>query len=228
MRDIVYIVENEIVDKMDCIVMVQSFVGNVLTACNPKWSRSGKTVKDYLGNEYTIASVNHTDSTITLTPLGAWTFSGTTLLINKPTFFVGTPIATNSEWAAFSNNEANKVPFIWMVEPTREVFLDEYSTIKRRSDLRIVFLDSNDTQKWLTMDTHNNRLQALYYMVDEFVRVIQNNNVFFSDDMTYDVVNFTKFGKETAQGVEKNIIDANLTGLDLKITVSISSGCTNC
>jgi len=228
MRDIVYIVEKEIVDKMNCIVTVQSFVGNVLSVCNQKWASTEKKVTDHLGNEYTITEVSHEDSTITLAPVGAWTFSGTTLLLNKPTFFVGTPTATNSEWTLFSSDERNKVPFIWMVEPTRESVLSENSTIERRSDLRIVFLDSSNFQQWLTMDTHDNRLQALYYMVDEFIRVIRSNSIFFSDEMTHEIVNFTKFGKETAQGFEKNIIDANLTGIDLKITVSVLHGCSGC
>lgn len=225
MRDIVYIVREEIVNKMDSTVTVNSFVGNVLSVCNPKWSRIGKTVKDHLGNEYTIMEVDYTNSTITVHPIGAWTFSGTTLLINRPTFFVGTPIATNSEWGAFTSDERNKVPFIWMVEPTRETFLGGNASLERNSNLRIVFLDSNDIQQWLTMDTHDNRLQALYYMVEEFVRVIKTNPVFFSEEMPYNVVNFTKFGKETAQGVEKNIIDANLTGIDLTITVSVFPQC---
>lgn len=226
MRDIICIVEDEIVKKMNCEVQVDSFVDNVLTTCNPKWARDGKVVTDSELNEYTISEVNHVDSTITIVPNGEFTFSGTILILNKPKFFVGTPIATNTEWARFSSDQRTAVPFIWMVEPTKEHFGDELDPIERESDLVLVFLDSNDTVQWDTKATHNNRLQALYNMVDEFIATIRREAFFFSDNMTHDVMNFTKFGKETSSGVENNIIDANLTGIDLRVTVEIcNSSC---
>ena len=206
---------------MDREVQVKSFVGNVLTVCSPKWARDGKVVTDSLLQGYTITEVNHADSTITLNPNGAFTFSGDILILNKPEFFVGTPIATNVEWERFSSNEKTKVPFIWMVEPTNEHFGSENESIERRSDLVIVLLDSNNIVQWDTKATHSNRLQALYNMVEEFIATIQRNKLFFSETMTHDVMNFTKFGKETSQGMENNVIDANLTGIDLRVTVDI-------
>lgn len=222
MKDIVYIVEQEIVDKMNRNVTVKSFVGNTLTVCTFKWARVGSIVEDAFDNTYQITSVDYDNNLLEISPLGMYSFSGTNLILNKPSFFVGTPLSTNREWSQFDIDQRKKVPFVWMVEPTRERFKDLGDPISRESELRIVFLDSNDVEQWYTKDTHDNRLQALYNMVEEFIEAVRSNRlVFFSDDLEYTTKNFTKFGKETTQGVETNIIDANLTGIDLQVTVKV-------
>jgi len=221
LRDIVYIVRDEIVGKMNNQLKVKLIVGNVLTVCSLKWATVGKIVKDDLDNEYKVTEVNYDDFTITVTPLGSYVFTGKTLFLNTPYFFTGTPLATNSEWLTFSNDERNKTPFIWLVEPTSEnVYDDEDTGYQRDSNLRVVFLDTNNINQWLTMDTHDNRLQSLYYMRDEFVKVIKGSPL-FKGVSNSSVRNITKFGTESSRGFETNIIDSNLTGLDCRLTLSI-------
>ncbi len=220
MRDIVYIVEQEIVDNMDNIVTVSSIAGNVLTVCGTKWARIGKVVQDGSANDFTIAAVDQTLKTITVTPVGP-SFTGDTLALNVPTFVVGTPLATNKEWTGLERDERTKVPFIWMVEPTPEVLNAQDNPVERASSIRIVFLDSNNIESWLTTDTHDNRLQALYNMVSEFITAIDGNNL-FEPLTTKDIRNLTKFGTETAQGFDANIINANLTGIEVRLTLNIN------
>lgn len=222
MRDIIYIVQEDIIDKMNCVIDVQSFVGDVVTVCSHKWERVNSVVTDSLGNTYKVTNVNYETNEVTLSPQGAYTFSGSTLTLNKPYFFTGTPLATNKEWTNFNNDERKKVPFAWMVEPTSERFKSVEDTLERESDILIVFLDSNNIEQWVTTQTHANRLQALYNMVQEFVDTIKREYLFYSDEMEYDTKNFTKFGKETSSGVENNIIDANLTGVELKLTLPVN------
>mgnify|MGYP003654365238 CR=1 FL=1 len=168
-----------------------------------------------------MTEVNYDDFTITVTPLGAYVFTGKTLFLNTPYFFTGTPMATNSEWVKFSNDERNKTPFIWLVEPTTEnVYDDDDTGYQRDSNLRVVFLDTNNINQWLTMDTHDNRLQSLYYMRDEFIKVIKSSPL-FKGVSNSSVRNITKFGTESSRGFETNIIDSNLTGLDCRLTLSI-------
>jgi hypothetical protein len=224
MKDIIYIVENEIVDKMNAQVKVLSFIDNQITVCDTKWARDGKTVTDSLSNAYTISSVDHGTNVIELTPNGAWSFSGETITLPNPKFFVGTPIATNEEWESFDRDERNKVPFIWMVEPTSETFFPKNSPFERQSEIRLVFLDSNNHEQWRTKITHKERLQSLYNMVEWFLNSIRSNrNYFWSEDLSYQTRNFTKFGKETSQGVDSNIIDAELTGIDVTISLKIKA-----
>lgn len=222
MRDIIYIVEEDIIDKMNCVINVDSFVGNVVTVCSHKWERVNSTVTDELSNTYKVTAVDYGSNEVTLSPEGAYTFSGGSLTLNKPHFFTGTPLATNKEWSNFNNDERQKVPFAWMVEPTTERFNSVTDSLERESDILIVFLDSNNIEQWVTTETHSNRLQALYNMVQEFVDTILRESLFYSDTLEYNTKNFTKFGKETSSGVENNIIDANLTGVELRLTLPIN------
>lgn len=230
MRDIANIVEFEIAEKMDRNVTVDLISGNDLTVCNPKWAATDKVVYDLLGNEYRITAVDNSAKVITVNPLGAYSFTGATLILNKPHFFTGTPIATNTEWTAkFTDDLRKKTPFIWMVEPTDEVDqTDEDNSLERQSTIRVVFLDQNNHEQWLTKDTHKYRLQALYNMRTEFTNVIKKS-LLFEGYSNATFRNLTKFGRETASGFEANIIDANLTGVDSRLTLSIySTGDCNC
>lgn len=229
MRDIAFIVRDEIVANMNNVVSVKSFVGNVLTTCGVKWAAINKVVTDSALNEYRVLAVNYDTNTIELTPLGAYTFSGTTLNLNVPSYFTGTPTATDAEWRKYTDDETQKTPFIWLVEPTSEVLYDDTDTsIARDSNIHIVFLDSNNVEDWLTLDTHENRLQSLYNMRDEFIGAIKRN-LLFEGISNSTVRNLTKFGTESSKGFEQNIIAANLTGVDNRLTVSIykTDGC-NC
>lgn len=204
---------------MDNVVHVSSVTDNVLTTCGIKWARVGMVVTDSGDNSYTITEINHEARTITLSEN---LITGTTIALKMPLFSSGTPIATNKEWKAFDRDERAKLPFAWLVEPTKERFKGQQDTLERESDILMVFLDSNNVNQWLTMDTHDNRLQSLYNMVDAFIQAIKDNPLFYSDLLEFDTKNFTKFGKETTRGMELNIIDANLTGVELRLTLPIN------
>lgn len=230
MRDIAYIVRDEIVDKMDNTVVVLSINGNDLTVCNVKWAAILKIVTDSANRQYQITAVNHDTNIITVNPLGDYLFSSGVLNLNVPSYFTGTPLATDQEWRKFTDDERNKTPFIWLVEPTSEtLYDDDFRGIERDSDIHVVFLDSNNVEDWLTLDTHANRLQSLYNMRTEFVNAINNNQSVFHSIKNSTVRNLTKFGTESKNGFEANIISANLTGVDNRLTVSIlRKACNNC
>lgn len=229
MKDIVDIVEDEIIEKMDNTINVLSFVGDTLTVCDLKWSRPNLNAEDSSGNTYKITSVDYDNSTLVISPNGAYTFSGNQLKITSPVFFVGTPISTNKEWGNFNKDERKKLPLAWLLEPIPEIFNSDESPIERDSEIMFIFLDSNNVAQWRTRQTHKERLRGLYNMVDVFIDTIKENGLFHSSEMQYKTKNFTKFGKETSHGVETNIIDANLTGVEVKLTLSVrrTYGC-NC
>ncbi len=232
MRDIAYIVRDEIVNKMDSTIVVSSIDVNDLTICGTlKWAAVNKIVKDSLDNEYMITAVDTSTNVVTVSPQGAYVFTGTILHLNVPKYFTGTPNATDTEWRKFTDDEREKTPFIWLVEPTSETFFDDDSSgaVGRESNIHVVFLDSNNVEDWLTLDTHDNRLQSLYNMRAEFVKTIRDNYTIFESVSSSSVRNLTKFGTETKDGFEANIIAANLTGVDNRLTLSIYKKCdTNC
>lgn len=238
MKDIFYIIKDEIVSKLDRNLVIYN--ANLLTdkwlvdiKCSVKWSRTFKTVTDSLGNIFTIVSVNYDTNQIGLgiiydvndnviEPIG-------TLVLELPEFFIGTPIRTNEEWLLFSSNEMKKTPFIWMLEPTSENILDYKTDIERKSDIHLVLLDSNNSVQWQTKDVHDNRLQALYNLVFEIREAIRENIAYFDAfEQTYDIKNFTRFGSESAGGFSANIIDADLTGIEMRFNLSILKQACNC
>jgi hypothetical protein len=157
-----------------------------------------------------------------LDPQGApisWT--GDTGTLNDIYFFTGTPLRTNEEWLSFSNNEMLKTPFIWLVEPTREKTLGVSSIIERESDVRFLLLDNNNSANWLTKNVHENRLGALYNLATEIENVVNDNVKWFKEIETKDVKNYTRFGTESPQGFEANIIDADLTGVEIRFTLKV-------
>ena len=107
-----------------------------------------------------------------------------------------------------------------MVEPTPEVIQSEDSSLERISEIRMVLLDSNNSVNWLTKDVHNQRLFSIYNYFDSFKLAIENNGLFGKVD-SFKIRNFTRFGNETQNGFDQNIIDADLTGIEVKFSLPI-------
>ena len=237
MTDIYYLVRDEIVAKLDRKLTIEAVTITATTGVgickSVKWARESKTVTDATARVYSIISVDYDTNTIELTnildafdapiaPVGP-------LTLELPTFFIGTPLRTNNEWRDFSSNEMNKTPFIWMLEPTSEEIQGFKSSIERVSDIHLVVLDSNNSQQWQTGDVHDNRLQAIYNLVEEIRKAIALNVAYFDNSAeTVKIKNFTRFGSESAQGFDANIIDADLTGVEMRFTLSVIKQACKC
>ncbi len=224
MRNIVDIVENEIIARMDNRVMVLSFAGKKVTVCNAKWARKNKvfTGTDNLPN--LIVNVVGNDIFLELDYTGGTGYAS----IELPIYFHGTPRVTNTEWKASGNNEAAKVPFIWLVEPVNEEYQNEESVIERNSDIQILICDSRDGTNWTNNDIHSQRSNTLYALADEFIASVKRNRK-FARFTNYRERNLTKLGTENLNGFEKNIIDSDLTAIEIRLTLPIykTSNC-NC
>lgn len=237
MTDIYYIVRDEIVAKLDRSLVVESVTIGASTAValcgGPKWARESKTVTDVNDVVFTIVSVNYDTNTLYLAnvldafdepiaPVGP-------LILELPTFFIGTPVRTNTEWRDFSSNEMNKTPFVWMLEPTSEEIQGFKSSIERLSDIHLVILDSNNSKKWLTGDVHDNRLQPIYNLVEEIRKAVALNVAYFANSAeTVKIKNFTRFGSESAQGFDANIIDADLAGVEMRFSLLVIKQACKC
>jgi hypothetical protein len=239
MIDIYNIVKQQIFDKLDKTIKVKSLEPSngklkMYVCGSVKWARVGKTLRTNTSlSNFPIVSVDYVNNSMILDfPLDgegapiSWT--GDTGTLNDVYFFIGTPLRTNAEWLSFSNNEMLKTPFIWLVEPTREKKLGVSSIIERESDIRLLLLDNNNSANWLTKNVHENRLGALYNLASEIENVANNNVKWFKEIETVDVKNYTRFGTETPQGFEANIIDADLTGVEMRFTLKVIKQACNC
>jgi len=215
MEDIVYIVEREIIDKLDLSINVLSINANTIHVCNLKWAQVGKVLTAEDGQEYTIINIDYVNNDITFsTPFVS---SIGFVFLERPKYKYGTPKTTNVEW---SPNELGVTPCIWLVEPLNETFLGNDSSVERESPLRLLLLNSRDAVNWLNKDIHDMRSKQLYSLQDEIIETIEANPI-FKKYKDFDSRNLTKLGTESAQGFEKNIIDSDLTALDLRLTLPI-------
>lgn len=227
MTDIYQIVKDEIIANIDNSIHVQSVLAAgseyTLTVCATKWARVGLKITDESLTEFTITGVS--SNQIVCTGVNPWNGHGQ-LQVYK--FFIGTQMSTNKEWKEFDSDERKKVPFIWMVEPTKEEVQPRGSSVERISDLRLIFLDDNNVLSWQTTDTHEQRLYAIYQAVEYFVKAVKANRRFKRLE-GFTVKNFTRLGKEMEEGFVANVIDANLTGVELRLSLPIyKASCRNC
>jgi hypothetical protein len=187
--------------------------------CKTKWARVGKTVLDDLGNSYLIdevlpdVSLQTTQLNVPLTPL-----TGTTFL-PSPFFQTGTKLAANMEWTKVLTDLTQKTPLIWLLEIIREQKFGRGDVREFETDLRIFFLDETDPTQFVTQDHRREVVEPMEKLAESFLDVIRSKRV-FKTLLDYQIISFSRFGVETDQGVIQNILDANLSGVELQFTLT--------
>lgn len=228
MEDIVNIIKREIIDRLS----VQLSITNIevietapdeyislISVCSVKWARIGKYVIDENGVQFNIIGIDYNLSIITVEGV----FETLEATLYMPFYFYGTPIQVNSEWGAVTKIEANKIPFIWLIEPLNENTFGRESSLERTSEIRLLFVDGRFVTNWKVKDIHEFRIQSLLNMVEEFKESVNNNRI-FQRVTDYRIKTLTKLGSESEQGFLKNILDANLTAVELRFTLPIYKG----
>ena len=220
-RDIVGSIDNTITGVFDS--------GNTTDYCLTKWARPGKTVIDTLSNEYIIDVVNVDESLeVTQTsPPPLVDLTGVTFL-PAPFFQTGTKIAAKSEWAKVKTDLLEKTPLIWLLEIITERGLAADSSLEFETELRIFFLDECDVTQNTTEDNRREVVLPMKKLALEFLATIRKNRI-FKRVQNYDLKTFSRFGTEDDTGVIQNILDANLSGVELRFTLSkYKDKCKNC
>jgi len=228
MEDIVNIVKREIIDKMDVSLSISNveilevapevFISKI-TVCDIKWARIGKYVIDETGVFFNILEIDYNLNLITVQN----SFESLTGLLYVPHYFYGTPLQVNSEWGAVTKIEVNKIPFIWLIEPLNENTFGRDNSLERTSEIRLLFVDGRFVTNWKVKDIHEFRIQSLLNMVEQFKESVNDNRI-FQRVTDYRVKTLTKLGSESEQGFLKNILDANLTAVELRFTLPIYKG----
>ena len=218
---------NSIVDKITNDVKIDSQVGNQYFTCNTKWARKGKTVTgfDIDGVILTKRITNVIDRE--LIELEDDLIIMNSLNLNQPFDITGTKIATNLEWSKKDHIAMEKTPLIWLLDSFDEQTFGDESPIERSVDIKVFFLDETDIKNYYTADHKAQVIQPMMNLKDEFIKEIKKTKSFKgfeSDRVKY----FSRFGTETAQGFEKNILDANLSGLLTSLNITIYKGNCKC
>lgn len=222
-KDIINIV-GEIVADIDKTVKVGKtyFPENRefrMDVCSLKWLKIGSVILDNQNRPSTVTQIGENYIVVHKDDPFVWTSKYFTI-VQDIYYFKGSPLATNQEWKFFEKDETDKVPFVWLVSPTTEVFYNNGQANERESDLRLFFLDIT-SPTYTVQQHHDNVIKYLNAWIDAFLEVINKNRRDFGRFDSYTLKEISRFGVETPQGVENNIIDSNLSAIELRFTLPI-------
>jgi hypothetical protein len=187
--------------------------------CNTKWARKGKHITDSLGQKFIIIGVK-TDVWIKAEHVTDPTIVLDKLCFLDPTYFItGTKLATNREWSIATNNLENKLPLIWLLEIISETGYGRGSALDRSIEAKLFFLDETDPSQYYTSDHREQVVKPMQKLMMEFLEVVDNDRMYEVVE-NYRYKTFSRFGVEQENGVLQNILDANLSGVALDITLT--------
>ena len=135
-------------------------------------------------------------------------------------FQTGTRLAANQEWTMADSNLQNKLPLVWLLETINERFYGIQSPLERESELRIFFLNETDITQFYTEDHRANVVQPMTDLARQFIQVVDSTPSFKKIEQ-YQIRTFSRFGVESQKGVIQNILDANLSGVELQVTLPV-------
>lgn len=157
------------------------------------------------------------NESLTLKPLkGTTPVTATSFIIPPPTFLHGTPTAANNEYVRTKSN-----PFIWVLEFLEADYNNSTdSPVKGTFDFDIFFLTDVPQGDWLVTDHYEKAIYPMNNEIDYFLKILNDRIDLFGDIEGYKVINHVNFGNYVVnKGYDKKIIEANLSGSQLKISI---------
>lgn len=191
-----------------------------LNCPNFKWMRVGKTFLNEYGAEFQCIEINETLGYIkSLKLYPAQTgFADGVLYLNKPLFMFGTKLATNNEWTLKGTNVTLKTPLMWLLDNLEITHGGNGSSVDFECNIRLFILDETDIRNYYVKDHVQNVVIPMSKLANEFMELIKSIKSIKTIE-TYVVKHFTRFGVETQSGFVENILDANLSGVELRFKI---------
>lgn len=184
--------------------------------CNTKWSRKGKTLT--VGIDSFLIDEVEPNEWIKVSQAPPPIFDGLAVL-PSPFYIDGTKKAVNREWTLSTNNLFEKTPIVWLLGTLNYKQFGRESVFNFESSLRIFFLDETDIVNYYTSDHETNVVYPMKQLAMEFIETINKNRNFKTIE-DWEIIEFTRFGVEQENGMFQNILDANLSGVELRITLT--------
>lgn len=187
--------------------------------CDTKWASIGK--KLFLQNEnnpsvydgHTMIQVD-TDGVIVI----EGNHTNKNIRLNLPFNISGTKISTNNEWNNVSNDLRDKTPLCWLYSNYRENIYGDEASLERSITMNIAFLDETNP----LFQTNNEHIVfsviPMKKLAMEFIKSI-NKNAIYKKLNQFTLNTYSRFGVESENGVIQNILDANLSGVVLNVTI---------
>lgn len=211
----------ELVSDIDKSIKIDSFdfiSGDThFFTCNTKWARKGKKIlvkvdeattlslliKDIVKDVKIVVKNYHTPLSVSLP---------------NPFEVSGTKTSTNNEWNLSDSNLLNKTPIIWLYSNYREVVYGDGASLERAITMNIAFLDETNILYQKNKEHIDNVVVPMKELVESFMESI-NKKAIYKKLNQFTLNTYSRFGVETDTGVIQNILDANLGGVVLNVTL---------
>lgn len=132
-------------------------------------------------------------------------------IISAPNYLHGTLKNARNEVTAEADKEL-VYPLVYLKEIIRDrKNTDEESMIDREVDLRLFFINSAETEGWLTDNHYENVIYPMQSMVDLFMSIIKGSKL-FTYDLDYNCLPLINISVDENQ--EKSLFDTNVTGIE--------------
>tara|TARA_R110001632_G_scaffold76073_2_gene172729 strand:- start:1089 stop:1772 length:684 start_codon:yes stop_codon:yes gene_type:complete len=187
--------------------------------CNTKWARIGKTITNSNNIKFKIIGISYDIYIIAEPILGGTEILDGICYLSDPFFITGTKRATNMEWILADSNLENKLPLIWLLEIISETGYGKGSSKEKDITTRLFFLDETDPSQYYTKDHREQVVIPMQKLMLEFLNVVDADRMYETIE-NYTYKTFSRFGVEQETGVIENILDANLSGVALDVTLS--------
>lgn len=234
------IVQSEIIDRLDGVLKITE-VGvydfgtgtQPVKFCSTKWLDLYNSVI-FFGDELEVSGPDGSGFyTVQLAEAGNFPPNGSItvnslITLKNPLLFVGTLLNTRVEWARFSKDEKEKLPFIWLTKPTSETFRGKNPSVERTSNLILWFVHWSDWGK-LNADREQEAVRPIFELVEAFTKAITGNTSAFLDFQEFSTEDFPKLATETPDGAENMIFNSTLSAVRVNISIDILvKNCNNC
>jgi hypothetical protein len=232
-RDIVDIVQDEIISRIDNTVRVTSIIESTpsdlrFTVCDYKWLktkgghlRSAGDVFYYPDDIDPETGIIHAKNPGTALELRQ------VLTIKPPVFVHGTHRVTNVEWLRSINKDVRLgVPLIWLKETIPGMrYPEDHSQLKDETPT-FYFLDEIDVVDSTNAEQRVQGVKPMLALVAAFYKAIEDGYEITRRSGSFEKT-ISRFGNEMKDGMIENILDANLGGVEIRPTLTITKtvGC---
>ena len=131
----------------------------------------------------------------------------------------GTKISTNNEWTISTPDITAKTPFVWLLKILSKNEFGREDARLFSSDLQIFFLDETNVTDFYSEDHTKEVVYPMERLCESFLKSVRSNRKYKTLE-EYQKFYFDRFGVEGENGIVQNIIDANLSGVSLQLSLT--------
>lgn len=226
MRDIVDVIEQDVVNKIDITVKVTQIIQQSQSIvqfklCDLKWLKQNRYLRSANNAFFSIASIDD-EGVITVTNPPEVMKRRQIFTINPPVFVHGTHRVVNQEWLLRIKRDVRLgVPLIWLVETIPGERYPKDHAQDFDAIPRLFFLDETNPEGAMNPEQREQGVKPMLSLVTGFYNAIDDSFELSRNQGAFERT-ISRFGTEDKEGMIQNILDAYLGGVEIRPTITVS------